>query len=183
MKRGILVILLLILFATTARTQSSQSHQVRIVIPKVALIDMESAGSSAVVLSLDKPNEAGHGLQAAAQNSSGYWVNYSSVLASGQPERKVMASLSGNIPEGVKVLLVASPYSGEGKGKNGIPSGKKILSGEPTEIISNIGSCYTGNGVNNGHLLTFSLEVDEGKYEAIRHGDFENLRVTYTLTE
>ena len=78
----------------------------------------------------------------------------------------------------------ASGASGTGKGDLGLSSGVVTLSNQPTEIISNIGSCYTGKGVNNGHLLKYKLEFDKSSVGNSQLFQTEtSLNVIYTLTD
>jgi len=79
----------------------------------------------------------------------------------------------------------ASSCSGNGNGKTGIPTGKVHLSEKTQDIITHIGSCYTGDGVNNGHMLTYSLEPGKNNtdYETLAYENSASLHVIYTLTD
>ena len=87
--------------------------------------------------------------------------------------------LNGNLPEGVSVKLVTSAYQGKGKGKHGKPTGEIILSEQPTDILTGIGSCYTGVGENTGHCLTYKIENNN----AYPDTELNPIQVTYTLTD
>jgi hypothetical protein len=78
----------------------------------------------------------------------------------------------------------ASQATGQGNGTIGQPIGKVALSGQPADVISGIGSCYTGKGVSNGHMLTYRLETDnsgESMADLAQHQS--SLQVIYTLTD
>ena len=92
--------------------------------------------------------------------------------------------IQGEIPKGIRVKLEASDVAGSGKGKTGQPTGVVTLSNEPSDVILNIGSCYTGKGLNNGHYLTYKMEFDEAadEYHQLASGQ-TSLNVIYTLTD
>lgn len=84
------------------------------------------------------------------------WINYSSVVERNSTNT-ISASLStGNVPAEVFIRLNISEDVGLGSGDMGKPSQQIILSYYPQPIITDIGSCYTGQGVEKGHLLTYS---------------------------
>ena len=70
------------------------------------------------------------------------------------------------------------------KGKLGTPTGELVLTTTPVEIISNIGSCYTENGPQKGHQLTYSLELTSGDdYGLLDFDASKTFTVTYTLSD
>jgi hypothetical protein len=185
MKRSVLITAIAIAAFTThsfaQESNSSASHDVTISIPEVALLDLE--GASTITLAPTAPEEAGLGLSFASATDNSVWVNYSSVVGSGE-NRSVNAKISGTVPSGLQLKVSAGSYSGNGKGTTGTASGQIVLSGTDQELISSIGSGYTGNGTNNGHNLTYQLDLDpDGEnYQNLMHGDTE-ITVTYTLTD
>ncbi len=88
------------------------------------------------------------------------------------------------MPEGVQLVVEASEAEGSGKGKLGRPNGIVTLSNQPTEIITDIGSCYTGKGVNNGHYLSYKIKYNESanSYASLNTGP-TSVQVVYTLTD
>ena len=116
------------------------------------------------------------------QSSDNLWINYSSSLASGQNSRSIVAEISqGALPEGITLYLKASNYSGTGGGNYGHSAGKVSLSSQPKPIITNIGNCFTGDGINNGHLLAFSIEISD--YTKIVSVENSSIVVLYTITD
>jgi hypothetical protein len=84
------------------------------------------------------------------------WINYSSVV-DGNSTNSICVSLSsGNLPAEVDIKLSIGPDAGSGSGKMGKPSAPIILTSYPQAIITDIGSCYTGQGISKGHPLTYS---------------------------
>lgn len=180
-----IVVFVILSLAMAAQAQTNiKSHDVRINIPEVALLDLESSSPS-IALNLKAPNEAGNSVDFSNVNNSELWINYSSVTSSSLPDRKVSAFIEGEIPEGVKLNVSASSYTGSGAGKTGIPAGTITLTNNMQDIITQIGSCYTGDGVNNGHQLTYSLTLDEkaGSYADLSHDQSGTISVTYILTD
>jgi len=77
--------------------------------------------------------------------------------------------------------LITSNYMGIGKGMLGSPAGVMTLSTLPQTIISNIRGAFTGNGINNGYLLTYYLEIYD--YKLLDFNQSATLSVTLTLTD
>lgn len=153
----------------------AQTYNVNFTLPQVALMDIEQ--NSSINLDLTKPTEAGNRLANPANNTT-KWLNYTSAVASGGT-RSITASINQLIP-GVDVKLQAAAASGSGAGTLGTPSSQVTLSTVPTTIISGIGGAYTGNGIGNGHQLTFS--VSSNTYTNLNA--FNNtVTVTYTITD
>jgi hypothetical protein len=112
------------------------------------------------------------------------WINYSSVV-DGNTTNSICVSLgSGNLPAEVVVKLNVGPDAGAGFGKVGKPVGQITLSSFPQAIITDIGSCYTDQGINKGHPLTYSWELSPEYDQDIL--SIENLNievgVIYTIT-
>ena len=181
-KKVISLAMAVVLTIAVLNAQNTASHQVSVSIPEVALIGL-TATESSVGIPGHNTNEVIQTLDISEMNISEVWLNYTSVPENSQRYRKIIAMLSGTLPNGIKLSVEASPFTGTGKGKTGTSCGKKILSAEPSEIISDIGSCYTGKGEHNGHLLSFSVEVDQNRYKEVQPREMRNLSITYTLSK
>ena len=158
------------------------SHKARVVIPEVALIALQFEGTSALDMVGNAPDMAGDQVSLKSANSSKVWLNYSSVVAKDQ-KRKVTATVVGEVPEGVILRLTAMEITGQGRGEMGRSNGKLTLSNNPTDIISGIGSCYTGEGIQNGHLLSYEVEIDPDQLYQNNPAQEATLSVVYTLTD
>ena len=79
------------------------------------------------------------------------------------------------------MALTIGKDASAGVGTTGSPSGKVILSRYPQNIITDIGSCYTGRGINKGHQLFFSLVGANGEQVTPENKDYR-ISVTYTIT-
>jgi hypothetical protein len=165
-----------------AQDLQNNDHVVTVVIPSVALLDLESNGSKNFNASFIQPTplEAGQRLTSPDHNAS-VWLNYSSILpASGIPSRSVTVAASTLIP-GVSISVLAGTSS-TGAGAKGTPTAAVTLSTTAQNIITGIGSSYTGNGVNYGHNLTYTFSSPDGNYGDLRVGSTP-VTVTYTLVD
>lgn len=184
------VIILTIIFigclslVNTAQNSNSDSHNLNITIPEVALLSIVSDSETNIELNTNAPNEAGSEIDFNNTSNNRIWINYSSIISKTTPRRKVVAMVQGDIPVGVRLKVEASDYSGSGKGRLGKPAGEVELSNQPSDIILDIGSCYTGKGSKNGHYLTYKLEKNESanSYAMISQQE-TSLNVVYTLTD
>ncbi|HYQ56972.1 MAG TPA: hypothetical protein VEP89_06455 [Draconibacterium sp.] len=175
--------ILLALFSLAAGAQESTSHNLGIEVPEVALLALQSENSSDINLNATLPNTAGQQIKTNKEQQSGIWINYSSIVRENQ-KRKVTATVVGGIPQGMKLKVKASESRGEGKGKLGESLSWVALRNGSVDVISNIGSCYTGRGAQNGHMLTYKIELDDeaGQYAKLTHSE-TSLQILYTLTD
>jgi hypothetical protein len=188
MKLSKLFFAALIVFASTttfAQDSETDMHNLTITIPEVALLDLEAPSNNTdVSLIGTASSEAGEAVEFNATNST-IWLNYSSIIG-GSNKRNITAKItSGNVPAGLSLKVQAGAANTSfGNGDFGTPAAAAlVLNDSDTEIISNVGSVYTGDGVNKGHNLTYSL-VQSGSYEDLRHnGAGETLVITYTLSD
>lgn len=181
------IILTLSSASIIAQDNSSATQQVVITVPEVALVDLESTSGSTIQVNPDTPNEAGMAADFSKATNSSIWINYSSIVNSKfDPARNITAQItSGFVPAGIVLSLVASKDAGRGEGNMGTPTAKINLNGSAQNIITGVGSAYTGNGAQKGHKLTYSLEMDsqKGSYAKLDADQSNTLTITYTLTD
>lgn len=173
-------------FLTFAQDSKIASHTVQIVIPEVALLDLETSGSSSITVTAVSPTEAGNPLDFTTATNSNLWINYSSIVgSSSDPSRTVSANITtGTIPGGVDLKVVAASDAGQGSGTVGTTASALTLSSSAQTLISGIGSAYTGNGTSKGHNLTYTLAAKSGDYANIDFDDSPaSVTVTYTLSD
>lgn len=184
-------ILFVFLFGATALTATAQdsnqdAHNVVIGIPEVALLDLEAANGTSITLGPTAPSEAGMAVDFNAMDNS-IWINYSSIIGSiTEPSRNVAVQItSGTVPAGTELSVVAAADSGSGDGKMGAPTSAVVLSGSAQNIITGIGSAYTGNGVNKGHNLSYALNLSSatGSYAQLDFDKSDTVVITYTLSD
>ncbi|MDZ7846718.1 MAG: hypothetical protein U5L96_08080 [Owenweeksia sp.] len=102
------------------------------------------------------------------------------------PTRDIEVVLtSGPLPAGVSLQVKADPYAGNGDGTMGTPNAGVNLTNSPQPIVTGIGSCFTGDGVNNGHNLTYTLNLssNSGAYATLDADNSNTIQVTYTITD
>ncbi|WP_247234446.1 hypothetical protein [Telluribacter sp. SYSU D00476] len=149
-------------------------------LPVVALLDIEPS-NDAVVLAIPATTEAGQSLTMSATSNNTKWLNYTSAILAGGSTRRITAQISsGSVPAGVRLLLTVSSPMGAGGGARGGSVTNLALTTAAQTILSGIGGAFTGNGINNGHQLTYSLGISN--YSSLVKTS-STVMVTYTLTD
>jgi len=160
--------------------QQSARHPVCLVIPEIAIVDIEP-NNTAINLQFKAPLEGGKAISADEVNEN-KWLNYTSAITRTGSNRRITAQIAnGSLPEGVELRLKANNYTGSGKGTHGQSSGQISLNSTPKTIINNIGRAFTGNGVGNGHQLTYSLAISD--YKKLDATEQVEVMVIFTITE
>ena len=174
--------------ASFAQDTKIATHLVTISIPEIALLDLE-APSTAITLAGTAPTEAGLPMifeDAYAKNAT-IWMNYSSIVKGTLSRKVTVAITDGAVPSGLKLTVLASVASGDGAGSKGTASPALALSGIQQDLVTGIGSTYTGDGANKGRNLTYQLgyATDEATdYTSLRFVDTAApLTITYTLSD
>jgi len=182
-KDAISFLIIFFFLPTLAFTQANVGkHSISCEIPEVALVGLVSDNGSDLMISAIAPTEAGNSIDDFNSDNNKIWINYSSIITNENHRRKIIGMISGELPKGIRIKVQASEVLGFGKGSRGNPSGEVFLTNEPSDIITNIGSCYTGKGTNNGHVLTYKLEIDESEYSSLVNKN-ESINIVYTLTD
>lgn len=160
------------------------THKINVRIPEVALLGLVSETQTEINLNTTTPAEAGNAVNFSNVTNNQIWINYSSIISEATPKRKVIAMVQGEMPDGITLKVEASRVTGSGKGRLGKPAGEVTLTNQPTDVIVDIGSCYTGKGVNNGHYLTYRLDKDKAdrNYAQLARQQ-SSVNVVYTLTD
>jgi hypothetical protein len=182
MKKSLAIIAALFLTGNFAIAQDTDnaSHQVKITVPTVSLVDIEGpGGSNSINLVFTAPTEAGLGLVAPEPNSD-LWLNLSSTAKNASEGKSVHASMNGTLPDGFTLKLKAD-NSSTGHGNKGNAVSEITLDGTNQNVITGIKSGFTGNGVSNGFQLTYTLVFTDEDYETL-YNDITPLTITYTMT-
>ncbi len=176
------VALFFLIWSTPLFAQEQTSSDVSFSIPEVALIDIEPSVNNTIYFEIGAATESGTEPVISNATNETLWINYTSAQSSNSG-RSISAGISsGSVPDGIDVYVRASQYSGTGDGvKFGNRTGRKKLDNTPRKIINSIKNCYTGDGVGNGHLLTFTMEIS--KLKDLNSASDANFVVTYTLTD
>jgi hypothetical protein len=187
MKNSIISFAFLLIFAgaVTAADNNTDAHKITIGIPNIALLDIEPNNDGFDMdVTQAVANEAGNPLDFTVTNAT-KWLNYTSVVNSGQTRRITAQITTGTLPSGVS-LKVQAATSSTRKGTLGTTTGvKTLLTSGTVDVITGIGSCYTQNGANKGSLLSYSIEMADDNstsWSQLVSDDYE-VTITYTITE
>ncbi|HKJ07197.1 MAG TPA: hypothetical protein VJ970_07010 [Flavobacteriaceae bacterium] len=178
----------LILVSTNVFAQDTEtdSHNLTITIPEVALLDIETTDVKDITLGAEAPTEAGEKV-IFDQTNNDLWINYSSIVGDNQSRNVTVQITNGDVPNGLDLTVIAGTYQGNGKGTLGtaVTSALTLDDKNAHNIIETIGSCYTEDGANKGHQLTYKIvgNTSTADYASLRHDSEETLTVTYTLTD
>jgi len=186
----------IVLSANAALAQNDTNedfHTVTINIPEVALLDLESDSGKNITLAgtigtnLAGNSEAGLPIDFSTATDATIWINYSSIVGSSEPSRKVSVQITdGAVPTGLKLTVLASDDAGNGGGTMGNATAIVTLTGSPQDIITGVESAYTGDGANNGHNLTYQLDYATDAatdYASLDFDESDVLEITYTLSD
>ncbi|MCX6256692.1 MAG: hypothetical protein NTW49_02130 [Bacteroidia bacterium] len=150
-------------------------------IPQVSLISTNNAPVSMTLTT----STAGSSITVSATNDN-LWVKVTSVVPSGS-HRDIKAKIVGAVPRGTKLTLQPLPATRTNSGGNlGTPvSSPVVLSAVDQNIISDIRSCYTGTGPNDGYQMvyTWSLVNPSVNFGLIEANEGIVVTVYLTLTQ
>lgn len=175
-------------FSANLKAQSDDTnddHTITITVPEVALVDIEPSASKNISLGFTAPTEAGLPITPSGTNNT-LWLNYSSIKSVADATRTVSVKVDAIIP-GIDIKVTAAAATGTGDGTLGTPTAQLTLTAVDQTIISGIGSAYTGDGANNGHNLTYTLDAGSSSGTAL-YADLEAVTnagttVTYTISD
>ena len=172
-----------VVFAQTI--DNSDDHTVTVVVPEVALLDIETTGPAKnFSLMFTAPIEEGLGLTAPASNTT-TWLNYSSIVKSSTAAagRDISVTVNTLVP-GVDIkVLAAVGVMTAGAGAAGIPTTAQVtLTTGNSTIITGVKSCFTGDGSAAGHKVTYDASVSSFA-ALVSNGGGAAVTVTYTLAD
>lgn len=177
------VTVILLMFISNKAFPQWEEGRINVIfsVPEIALIDIESNSTGYIHFTVTSTGISGEIPRIAESTGEQLWINYSSAMSQPNRSRTIVAEILQPLPDGLSMFLEASAYQGTGKGRLGTTSGKINLSRQPQPIISGMGNCYTGDGINNGHSLAFSIEITD--YEKIKARNESEFTVVYTITD
>lgn len=176
-----------LLFCSTlgfAQDNLDDDHQIAFALPATSVLDIEGpGGDKSLTFTTQAVVEAGS-LNDYDLIDETLWLNYTNIKPGNGVTRRVIVQMTGELPEGMTLTVAADDYTGIGYGEVGTPNPSAItLDGTISTIVSNIGSVYTGNGVNNGHQLTYALVFDEAHIEYLSANLNTFVIITYTIED
>ena len=104
-------------------------------------------------------------------------LQYTSVSDPGE-FRTIQATINATTPAGSQLGVTAGAPGGTGT--CGVPQSITVLTTTNKNLITSIGSCYTGNSAGNGSRLTYTFSVVD--YGALVSTDATSYTITYTIT-
>ena len=174
-------------FSVNAQDSNQDAHNVVIDIPEVALLDLEAESGTSITLAPTAPSEAGNALNFDNAVDNSIWINYSSIIGSVlEPSRNVAVQItSGTVPAGTELGVLAASAVGNGDGTMGAATAAVVLTSTAQNIITGIGSAYTGNGINKGHNLSYALRLSAaaGSYSQLDFDNSDTIVISYTLSD
>ncbi len=168
-----------------AQDDLDDSHQISFAIPATSILDIEGpGGNNGINFTPEAITEAGNAFDFNLSNSA-LWLNYSNIKASAETTRKVTVGMTNDLPTGMTLTVAAGTDAGNGNGVKGTPNASVITlaNGSSSTIITGIGSAYTGNGINNGHQLTYNLSFDDAEFQTLSADLNESVTITYTIAD
>lgn len=168
-----LIYLVGLLLSCNILSQTTGNRTVTVTLPVVTLMDVEPAGT--ISLNYTAPPEAGNAVAVPTANTT-KWINYTSAITAFGVSKRITVSINQVIP-GTDIRIQAAAASG---GILGSPSSQITLT-TTAQTISGIGAAFTGNGVNNGHLVSITLTTNT--YANITARTNSPIIITYTITE
>lgn len=176
--KKIIIIYILILVQNNGFSQLGQ-FATEFALPEIALIRIEPDNSD-ISLSLDVPGEAGS-MNLSKVLPAAKRIIYTSALPL-LTFRKITAEKTyGTIPAGTKFYLVVS-NSSTGSGELGTGLGEiEMPEVGQVDIITGIGSSFTGAGSEAGHAIDYKLDVIN--MSQLKSTDSGNIGITFTIIE
>ncbi len=163
---------------------NSNSNNVNISFPQFVTINITTTNSPDVNFTLNSDGlEAGDEFIIDEENSD-LWINYTSVINGAGSTRSITVE-SSSIPSlpGLTLQVIASDHIGNGGGQVGSSTSIVTPSSLPTDVISGIGSTFTGSGNSNGHNLTYYLDYT-GDFGALTVEDVSQvISMAYTISD
>jgi len=158
-----------------AQDDADAGEAVTYSLPAMRILDLEGTAPSLTFL---VPAEAGTAIADVTDNKS--WINYTSVI--GATTNKVTVVINKAAPAGTTLMVVAAAHAGTGNGTYGTPTAEKELTTSAVDLITAIGSCWTGTGNTNGHQLTYRWIVEAAEYADLVAAGAADITATYTIT-
>lgn len=172
-------------FVGFSQDANTDNHTLTVTIPEVALLDLETSTNKNFTLAFTAPmgGEAGRRIQNPLPNAD-IWLNYTSIVTASGPDISRDVNVTSSIinPGGTAFSASAASDVGAGAGAVGTSLGNVSVDNSVQPIITNVGSCYTGNGPSKGHRITYNANVVNANYALLRVGTTVMV-ITYTLTD
>jgi hypothetical protein len=171
--------------SVNAQDSKTDNHTVNVTVPEVALLDLEQTSARNFTMTFVAPTEAGLKLSNPLTDTR-MWLNYTSIVTASGPDmsRMVKVKTSVNPPPGITFSVEATPTAAVGKVGTTGTGAQVTLDINDSDLVTGIGSCYTGDGNAKGHQLTYRATAPaSGPNFAQLIAGTTAMIVTYTLTD
>lgn len=179
--RFFLIITALIVTSVESYSQGTNqaSNTISLGMPEVLLL---KSNTPLINLTLS-PQEAGQAVEQSKSDSTAR-ILISSVVT-GNQTRNLSASVTGGaVPAGTFLRVIALTPNSSFIGTRGSLDAEVELDASAKNIITGIGTCYSGTGADDGYILkyTFGVLTAAGSYGLIRASSGTEVTVTLTLS-
>ncbi|MFC1568758.1 hypothetical protein ACFL4L_00860 [bacterium] len=181
MKRNLLILTVLLAMGLTGSAFAQSAHDVVFDYVAFAVMRVYDAATDVTIevnsSVITTPGESGAGATATGDISK--YVQYTSFTNSGAV---VISATRGVLPTGVTVLAVDPTACGTGGGSHGSEAAAGYISiptGSSTNILTGIGSAYTGVGATDGAEMAYRATFDLASLLWAEDGS--SVTVTYSI--
>jgi hypothetical protein len=159
---------------TAFSDSDTASHSVTMTVNEIALIGLNSTAT--ITLEMGTSTSTGEAPQDVTDN--GKLLQYTSLVPDGATRSIVAAwgAATDAAPAGTSLKLQSTSVPAN----CGTAASQITVSATAQSIITNIGSCATGVGVN-GAEITYTLSVDD--FTQLAASESKTVTITYTLTD
>jgi hypothetical protein len=171
---AILVATALLVLAAGVTAQTTADHVANVTVNGFNIIRVNTA--TAISLTISAPATPGSNVSDATEAT--HYLQYTAIKTGSTNFKVTGAIQAGTMPTGSSLYVAAGTPGAGGGGSKGTGAGEKLLSGSATDLITAIGSCWTGTGATDGSLLSYRLTVN---WATIQSGSAA-ITVRYTIT-
>lgn len=159
MRRSSVLLILIfskILLHSASAQVSTAGDNIALTVPSLALI-----GTNASTISMSFQPVTNAGARLAAVSNSSLFLKISSLVPSGTFRKITVKLASGTIPGGTQLTIAPSSctVSNSGGTLGTAVTTPVVLSSADQNLITGIGSCYSGSGSSDGYNMTISWEI------------------------
>jgi len=173
MKKILIALVLFLSSLVSFALNDTASHSILINIPEIAVLDLNNTN----VINMDVSAGASGGDDAVGSTDTSKILQYTSLVPAGQTRLiTINCDALDTFPSGTQLSVEATSVPLNCGSSNGLV----IISSVAKTIVSSIGSCATGTGVN-GATLEYSLTITDKN--ALVANESKTINITFTLTD
>ncbi len=165
-----------------AEETDEEAHDVSITVNEVA--ELGIAGDE-VSFTVGFDTTAGQPFKVTSTNEDAKYLQYTSIVDTGET-RTITVQQTDDLPPGVTLKVTPTTAGGDKQGNVGTAAQNAITLNDidgATNVVTDIGSCYTGTESSDGVKLTYTLTVENDDVSSLKTLAETGYTVTYTLTE